>query len=154
MAVAHAVSQESKCVRLSVGAVLVKDDHIVATGYNGTPKGMRNCNEVVGIELPIEEHSPWSQKNEIHAEMNALLHCPVSTKGCVIYVTDSPCFNCTKHLVAAGVKEIYYDRLYDRYEKELKHEWQEVLDFCAEAGVHLRQLIGNNYLTVAAPYFY
>tara|TARA_R100001594_G_scaffold1048_1_gene4332 strand:+ start:2498 stop:2992 length:495 start_codon:yes stop_codon:yes gene_type:complete len=145
MAVAHAVSQESKCVRLQVGSVLVKDGHIISSGYNGTAKGMPNCNEVVGIEIPIEDHHCWSQKHEIHSEMNCLLYCPVSTQGTTIYVTDSPCFNCTKHLIAAGVKEIYFDRMYDRYHRELKDEWQEVLDTCTEAGVKLVQLKGNGY---------
>ena len=138
--VAQAVASESKCVSLSVGAVLVKDGHIISTGYNGTPKGYMNCNEHVGIAIPKEDHTAWSQKFEIHAEMNAILHCPVSTQGAVIYVTDSPCFNCAKHLIAAGVKEIYFGQIYHRYHTTLKNEWQEVIDFCDEMGVKLCQL--------------
>lgn len=151
MKVAQDVAQESKCVSLSVGAVLVKDGHIISTGYNGTVKGMQNCDQVVGIAIAMEDHHEWSKKNEIHAEMNALLHCPVSTQGSIIYVTDSPCFNCTKHLAAAGVKEIYYGQLYHRYRTTMKDEWQEVLDFCTEAGIYLRQLSGDAYFTMAAP---
>lgn len=137
MEIAKAISKESKCVRLEVGAVLVKDDRIISTGYNGTPKGYVNCCDHTGIAIPVEEHHHWSQKYEIHAEMNAILYCPVPINGSVIYVTDSPCFNCTKHLIAAGVTSIYYGRLYDRYLKELSHEWQEVIEFCEEMKVKL-----------------
>ncbi len=144
MAIAREVAKESKCVSLQVGAVLALDNHVIATGFNGTVKGMPNCNEVIGISVSREDHHEWSKKNEIHAEMNALLHCPVSTQGSVIYVTDSPCFNCTKHLVAAGVKEIYYGQLYHRYRTTMKDEWQEVLDFCYEAKVKIYHLRGDN----------
>lgn len=140
MKVAQAVASESKCVSVGVGAVLVRGGHILSTGYNGTPKGYENCHDVIGMSLCREEHHEWSKKYEIHAEMNAILYCPVSTQGAVIYVTDSPCFNCTKHLIAAGVKEIYYGQIYHRYHTTLKDEWQEVIDFCDEMGVKLCQL--------------
>lgn len=154
MKVAQDVAQESKCVSLNVGAVLVKDGHIISTGYNGTIKGVQNCDQVVGISIAKEEHHEWSKKNEIHAEMNALLHCPVSTQDSIIYVTDSPCFNCTKHLVAAGVKAIYYGQLYHRYLTTMKDEWVEVLDFCSKAGIYLYHLKGDDCIMIAEPDIY
>lgn len=149
MNIAKAVAQESKCVGLQVGAVLVRDGHVLSTGYNGTPKGMPNCDEVVGISINRCDHYEWSKKQEVHAEMNAIIHCLVSTQGSIAYVTDSPCFNCTKHLIASGVKEIYYEKLYHHYLTDMKEEWEEVLDFCTEARVYLRQLSGNAYFTMA-----
>lgn len=140
MEVAKAVALDSKCVRLNVGAVLTRNGVILSTGTNGTPRGYDNCCDVVGVSIPMEDHHHWSQKYEIHAEMNCMLQCPVSIIGSTMYVTDSPCFNCTKHMVAAGVSRIVYGKLYDRYLAELKHEWEEVVEFCADNGVLLEKL--------------
>lgn len=140
MNVARAIAQDSKCVRLKVGAVLVRDSVILSTGVNGTPRKYANCCDVVGISVPYEQHHIWSQKYEVHSEMNCMLQCPVPIGGATMYVTDSPCFNCTKHMIAAGVVRIVYGQLYDRYLKELAPEWAEVLEFCADNNIIIEKI--------------
>lgn len=108
MNIAKECAKSSKCISLHVGAVLVKDGRIISTGYNGTPAGHTNCCDGFGVEFSRKAHADWSAKFEIHAEMNALLHCPVSTYGATCYVTMAPCFNCLKHLAAAGVERVVY----------------------------------------------
>ncbi len=125
LAMAKNVALESKCVSLHVGTVLVKDGHIISSGINGTPKGYINCcDKFTGR---CEEHREWSQKYEVHSELSALIYCPVETKGSIAYVSHSPCFNCCKHLAAAGIKSIYFETKYHRFTKE---EFQEIVDFC------------------------
>jgi len=131
---AQGIASESKCVSMGVGAVLVKEGHIISTGYNGTVKGAANCCEVHKERGP--EHTEWSLKYEVHAEMNALLYCPVDTHGSIMVCTHSPCWNCTKHMVAAGVKEIHYGETYYREASE----YSEVKAFCVDNGVILNEI--------------
>ena len=101
--VAEAIAKRSKCVSLQVGCVLVKDDQIISTGINGTPETYINCKtkfEGCSSEHIKQHHHEWSSKYEIHAEMNAIVRAGQSVKGAVAYCTHSPCFNCTKHLLA------------------------------------------------------
>jgi dCMP deaminase len=119
---------------MKVGCVLVSDGHVISTGYNGSAKGDHNCSDVHKERGP--EHSDWSNKFEIHSEMNAIIHCPVSTYGMIAYVTHSPCWNCTKHLVAAGAKSIHFMEMYYRMDPD---EWSEVIDYCKRMGVTLVQ---------------
>lgn len=123
---------------MKVGAVLLKDGHIISTGYNGTPKGFTNCSDVFSERST--EHSAWSEKFEVHAEMNALLYCPVSTQGSTIVVTHSPCWNCTKHLLAAGVKEILFDQVYYRVTDE---EFNLIRESCDKLGVTFKRISEN-----------
>lgn len=125
LSIADDVAKESKCVSLQVGTVLVKDNHLISSGVNGTPKGYINCNEKFSCRC--EEHSEWSQKFEVHSEMSAIVYCPVSTKGAIAYVTHSPCFNCCKHLIASGIKSIYFETKYHRFTDE---DFKEIVDFC------------------------
>jgi dCMP deaminase len=125
MSIAHDVATDSKCVSLQVGCVLVKDGHIISTGVNGTPKGYVNCNSVWSCRCP--EHSAWSEKFEIHAEMNAIGFCPVSVEGSTAYVTHSPCFPCVKHMIAFGIKHIIYA---ERYYRSTDAEIEEIEEFC------------------------
>lgn len=106
---------------MQVGCVLVRDDQIISTGINGTPKNYRNCEQHFcgcSEEYIKKHHHEWSNKYEIHAEMNAVLRAERSVKGAVAYCTHSPCFNCTKHLLAAGIKDIYYRTRYHRLTDE------------------------------------
>lgn len=116
--IAEIVASSSKCVSYQVGAILVKDKRIVSTGYNGTPQGYINCCQVFDKDNFIrEEHSKWSELYEIHAESNALLFAAkngVSTNDTTLYCTLSPCFNCSKHIVQAGIKRVVYSKKYDR----------------------------------------
>lgn len=135
MEIARKVASDSHCVSMKVGCVLVKDGHIISTGRNGTPSKYKNCSDVFAERSP--EHSLWSAKYEIHAEMNAIGFCPVSTDGADAFITHSPCFNCTKHMIAFGIRNIYY---HERYYRMSDEEYQEVLEFCAETGVGFKKL--------------
>ena len=95
----------STCPRRQVGAVLVRDQRIIATGYNGSVKGQAHCDEV-GC-LMENDHCVRT----VHAEHNAILQCAsigVPTVGAVLYTTDFPCFNCAKAIAQAGLKTVYY----------------------------------------------
>lgn len=111
--IAQAASQRSKCVSLKVGCVLVMDDKIVSTGLNGTHRGAPNCCDHFP-EGNCEEHGAWSEINEIHAEMNAIIQAGRDLRGAWAFTTTSPCWNCLKHLLAAGITKIYYRELYWR----------------------------------------
>ena len=109
MANAELISKRSTCDRAFVGAVLVKDKRIIATGYNGGVSETDNCNEV-GHYME-DGHCIRT----VHAEMNALIQCAkegISTKNTEIYVTHFPCINCTKALLQAGIVKITYKANY------------------------------------------
>lgn len=136
--VAWAIAPESKCISMAVGAVLVLDNRIIATGYNGTAPGHINCCDAYARgDFTREEHHQWSQKYETHAELNSILHCPVSTVGATIYVTHSPCFNCVKHIISAGIKRIVFS---EKYHRTTDEEWYEIVDFCLQMQVGIEQI--------------
>lgn len=100
----------STCPRRAVGAVLVREHRVIATGYNGAPAGQAHCTEV-GC-LMENGHCVRT----IHAELNALLQCArygIQTAGVDLYCTDLPCRHCARNLVQAGIKTIYYLRPYE-----------------------------------------
>ena len=118
MAQAVLLSLRSTCTRLEVGATLVKDRRIIAGGYNGAVSGDNHCIDH-GCYV-VDGHCIRT----IHAEMNALLQCAkfgISTDGAEIYVTHFPCLHCTKAILQAGIKKIYYLHDYhnDAYAIEL-----------------------------------
>ncbi len=119
MEITEMVASRSTCDRAFVGCVLVNDDHrIVSTGYNGSTSGQPHCFDI-GHTMR-DGHCIAT----IHAEMNALLYCAregISVKNCTAYVTHFPCLNCTKALIQAGIKAIYYKEAYrmDEYAIEL-----------------------------------
>ena len=109
MSQAILLSMRGTCKRLSVGAILVRDDRIIAGGYNGSVSGDVHCLDE-GCYV-VDGHC----LRTIHAEMNAILQCAkfgIATDGAEIYVTDFPCLQCTKMLLQAGIKKIYYLRNY------------------------------------------
>ncbi len=111
MEITEMVASRSTCDRAFVGCVIVNDDHrIVSTGYNGSVAGNPHCDDV-GHTIR-DNHCIAT----IHAEMNALLYCAkegISVKNCNAYVTHFPCLNCTKALIQAGIKKIYYKYEYN-----------------------------------------
>lgn len=134
MDIAHVCARSSKCVSLKVGAVLVRDGRIISTGRNGTPPGFTNCCDIHTERGP--EHSAWSERYEIHAEMNCVLFAArhgIETEGAVMYVTIQPCHQCLKNLTAAGVTKIYYDEVYYR-EADMTNE---KIAFADELGIDL-----------------
>ena len=116
MQLAHLVSKRTNCMKRAVGCVIVKENRIVATGYNGTPFGMENCNE--GGCPRCNSLTPSGSGLDtcfcIHAEENAVIEGGRSkTQGGTAYVTTYPCLMCAKKLVQAGIERIVYDRDYD-----------------------------------------
>ena len=108
---AYLVAKRSTCLRRSVGAVLVKDKRILATGYNGAPSGLKHCGEVGCLRLQLKV--PSGQRHELcralHAEQNALIQSSlhgISVKDSTLYTTTQPCMICAKMLINAGIKEI------------------------------------------------
>ncbi|KDA45436.1 ComE operon protein 2 [Ligilactobacillus animalis] len=104
------LSLRSTCTRLSVGAILVRDQRMIAGGYNGSVSGDKHCIDD-GCYM-VDGHC----LRTIHAEMNAVLQCAkfgIPTDGAELYVTDFPCLQCTKMLLQAGIKKIHYLRNYN-----------------------------------------
>jgi len=130
MGIAHLVAQRSTCLRRKVGALVVKDRRILATGYNGTPSGIRHCSEV-GC-LRAKKNIPSGERHELcrglHAEQNVLLQASlhgVSLQGSALYVTNQPCLICAKMIINAGIKEVviagpYPDAMARRFLREAK----------------------------------
>lgn len=109
--IALKLSERSTCPRRSTGAVLVtQGDQILATGYNGAPRGLRHCTDV-GC-LMVDGHC----LRTVHAEMNVLLQCArlgVASNNTILYATDRPCIRCIPALIQAGIRSIVYLRPYD-----------------------------------------
>lgn len=128
MEMAHVVAKRSTCLRRMVGAILVKEKHILSTGYNGAPKGLKHCSET-GC-LREDQNIPSGERHELcrglHAEQNAIIQAAVfgvSIKGSVLYCTNTPCVVCVKMLINAGVTEIIYAGEYpDELAKQLMSE--------------------------------
>ena len=103
--IAKETSTLSHCVRSKVGAVLVKDGNIISFGYNGTPSGMDNSCEEDNITFP----------HVIHAEMNSILKAAKtgnSVDGSTLYLTLSPCLDCSKLILQSGIKKVVYLNVY------------------------------------------
>ena len=128
MEMAQVVSKRSTCVRRSVGAILVKDKHILSTGYNGAPKGLKHCDEVGCLREDL--NVPSGRRHELcrglHAEQNAIIQAAVfgiPIKDSVLYCTNTPCVVCVKMLINAGVREIIFSGDYpDELAKKMLSE--------------------------------
>jgi dCMP deaminase len=110
MAITRAVATRATCSRRSVGAVIVKDKRILATGYNGAPIGMRHCDHTGGADMR-DGHCARST----HAEQNALVQAArhgTSIAGGTIYCTDHPCLTCAKLMINAGLVRAVYEDSY------------------------------------------
>ncbi len=117
MRLAYLVSTRATCTRRKVGAVIVKDRRVLATGYNGPPKGLAHC-DVTGCireELDIPSGERHELCRGLHAEQNAIIQAAVhgvSIRGATIYVTNHPCVVCAKMIINAEMKEIVYSEGY------------------------------------------
>ena len=124
MRMAHELAKLSRAHRAKVGALIVRDTHILSEGYNGTPVGFNNECEYgyVGDELQ-------TKREVIHAESNAITKLAKSTSssdGATLYVTLAPCFDCAKLIVQAGIKRVVYEKKYN----------EDGLDLLYKAGVN------------------
>lgn len=111
--IAHMIAVRSTCLHRKVGAVLVRDNQIIATGYNGPPTGEPHC-DVTGCGKP--EHGIGMERcRAVHAEVNAIIQAAihgVSITGATLYCTHSPCVGCKNVLQNARIKNIIYDEEY------------------------------------------
>ena len=120
MDIAERTAKESNCVKYKVGAVVVRDNRIVLQGYNGTISGFENCSDKFkDVDINITEnrqlHNIWSNAFEVHAEMNIICYAAkkgIALENTVMFCTHSPCNNCLKHLISAGVKKVIYKNDY------------------------------------------
>lgn len=126
--IARLVASRSTCLRRQVGAVMVKGKNILATGYNGTPSGIRHCSEVGCLRQQM--NVPSGERHELcrglHAEQNAIIQAAkhgVNIDGATLYCTHSPCIICSKMLINSGVKRIVcYDGYPDQLAKAMLDE--------------------------------
>ena len=112
------LAKRSHCVSKHVGAVLVKDGRIVSMGYNGSPAGHVNCDSVFNAhKFDLDDHHHWSITHEVHAEMNCIMFAAkngIETDGCTLYTTLSPCQDCLKNSLQAGIVRFVFLNQYHR----------------------------------------
>ncbi|MDD2626708.1 MAG: dCMP deaminase family protein [Candidatus Methanomethylophilus sp.] len=143
MDMAKLVSTRSTCLRRQVGVVIVKDRHVLSTGYNGAPKGTQHCEDTGCLRELL--NVPSGERHElcrgVHAEQNAVAQAAyfgISVKGGTLYTTTFPCSLCAKILINAGIVEIVYDEGYmDDLSKSL----------LSETNIVVRQVAGDTVRT-------
>lgn len=117
MEITHLVAKRSTCLRRHVGAVIVRDKRMLATGYNGAPRGLRHCSETGCLREKMGV--PSGQKQELcrglHAEQNAIIQAAlfgVSIQDSQIYTVTQPCVVCAKMIINAGIKRVVFSESY------------------------------------------
>lgn len=123
--IAREWSKLSHCSRKQVGALIVKDRMIISDGYNGTPTGFEN---------PCEDEEGYTKWYVLHAEANAILKVAASTQSCegaTLYITMSPCKECSKLIYQSGIKRLVY---------HIAYKDNSGLEFLEKAGVELQQI--------------
>ena len=126
MKLALNVAEASYCNRKKVGALIVNNDNVIAIGYNGTISGFPNVCE-------LEDGS--TRSDVLHAESNAIAKCAKSlnsSNGATLYVTLSPCFECSKIIIQSGIKQVYYLEEYRNIEG---------LDLLKKSNIYVEQII-------------
>ncbi|MBN2223952.1 MAG: cytidine/deoxycytidylate deaminase family protein [Deltaproteobacteria bacterium] len=140
MGIVDLVAQRSTCIRRQVGAVIVKDKNILATGYNGAPRGLAHCMDVGCIRDQLSV--PSGEKHELcrglHAEQNAIIQAAyhgVGISGATIYTATYPCIICAKMIINAGITRVVYRQAYnDRLSQELLQEARIIVERFAPDG--------------------
>ena len=128
--IAREWSKLSHCKRKQVGALIVKDRMIISDGYNGTPTGFEN---------PCEDEEGYTKWYVLHAEANAILKVAASTQSCegaTLYITMSPCKECSKLIYQSGIKRLVYN---------IGYKDDSGLEFLEKAGVELEQINELDY---------
>ena len=128
MEMAELARKRTTCIRRGVGAVIVKDNRVIATGYNGVPRGIRHCSEVGCLreQMGVPSGKMHELCRGLHAEQNAIIQAAClghSREGATLYCTTQPCVICTKMIINAGIKrvvikETYPDELAQQMAKE------------------------------------
>lgn len=137
MNIAQVAASRSNCIRRHVAAVIVKDRRIISSGYNGTPRGVRNCSD--GGCPRCNSDTPSGNNLDVclcsHAEENAIVQAAyhgIAVKGATLYTTYSPCLQCAKMIINAGILEVIYHQRYSIDEVSM--------GLLREAGVIVRPL--------------
>jgi dCMP deaminase len=128
MDITHLVAKRSTCLRRQVGAVVVKDKKILATGYNGAPSGLEHCLDIGCLREQLR--IPSGERHELcrglHAEQNAIIQAAyhgVQIRGATLYCTNHPCIICSKMIINAGIQKIVYEEGYaDALAKQMLRE--------------------------------
>ena len=116
--IAETVLERGTCLRRNFGAIIVKNDQIVSTGYVGAPRGRENCCDLgycTRAKLNIPRGQRYELCRSVHAEANAITKVAASSnssKGATIYVTSSPCIECAKLIIQSGIKRVVYSENY------------------------------------------
>ncbi len=130
---ADLVASRSTCLRRQVGAVLVRDERIIATGYNGAPRGIQHCLEAGCLreKMGIPSGERYELCRGVHAEQNAIINAAyygVSTKGAILYCTNQPCLICARMIINAGIIKVVHRGNFDD---------DFALQFMEEAGIEM-----------------
>ena len=134
MEITHLVAKRSTCLRRQVGAVIVKDKNILATGYNGAPSGISHCLDVGCLREKLK--IPSGERHELcrglHAEQNAIIQAAkhgTTIEDSTLYCTTLPCIICSKMVINAGIKRIVFEDGYpDQLAEEMIRESGVVID--------------------------
>ncbi|GAB6086239.1 deoxycytidylate deaminase [Alkaliphilus crotonatoxidans] len=134
MEMAEIAKKRSTCGRRQVGAVLVKDKRVLASGYNGAPSGIQHCSQVGCLRDRLKV--PSGERHElcrgIHAEQNAIVQAAyhgVAIQGATLYVTHQPCSLCAKIIINAGIKRVVFQGEYpDEMSREMLEEAEIILE--------------------------
>lgn len=138
MTITRQVAERSTCTRAKVGAVIVRDKSIIATGYNGAPAGLPHCTEVGCLVYTSRTPAGDVEENcfrTIHAEINAIAQAArngSSIQDADIYITHTPCIHCLKVLINTGIRRVFYEHEYKR------HTLEELLRY---SDVRLEQVV-------------
>ncbi len=138
MKIAEVVAQRSTCVKRKVGAVLIKDSHIISTGYNGAPSGFKHCTPESCVRKKFNPGENPELCRGIHAEVNCIIQAAIhgtSIKGeTTLYTTTFPCMSCLKLIINAGIKKVIYEEGYNmenKVKEELLRESNLIIEkFC------------------------
>ena len=118
LGLADVVSKRGTCIRRNFGAVIVKNDEVISTGYVGAPRGRKNCSDLgycVRQKMQIPRGERYELCRSVHAEANAITKVARSSNssdGATLYVTASPCMECSKLIIQAGIKRVVYGEKY------------------------------------------
>lgn len=121
MKIAEVVSLRSTCIKRKVGAVLVKDSHILSTGYNGVPSGFKHCTPETCVRKNLKSGEKPELCRGVHAEINCIIQAAIhgtSIRGnTILYSTTFPCMTCLKLIINAGIKKLFYKEGYNMENK-------------------------------------
>ena len=125
MKIAEVVSERSTCIKRKVGAVLIKDSHIVSTGYNGAPSGFSHCTSETCVRQNLKSGEKPELCRGVHSEINCIIQAAIhgtSIQGnTTLYSTYFPCMGCLKLIINAGIKRLVYKEGYNM-ENKIKEE--------------------------------